>query len=930
MKPLQATSACLLALLVLLAVPAAADDLSGLTVTRIILQDDRGRPWPDPAGLLPLVQVKPGDRFSPAAVRKGIGYLYFKGLFRDVRVDASREGDGVRLEYTLVPITIVERIVLRGNHSLPNRAVFETIKGVVGRELREENFPDIRAGIQARYQAEGFYNVRVNFRAEASPTPNRELLYLYIIEPPRTVIEQVRFPGIAVLTSEDLLAVMRNRPGKPLLTDVLLEADLEAIQRKYAKAGYPAAKPGPVSMSFQGGKAFIEIAVTEGPKVTVTFSDNRKLSDRKLRDLLLIWSEHEVSDSVIESSADKVRNAYHDLGYPDARVEVSKRREANTLDLAFRIEEGPRVKVTAIRVQGSHAFSEKQVRGMMETAESSRYRSRYFREEVLDRDTEYITEQYVAAGYAAADVKATVTRTGGGDEAVITLTITEGARTVTGNVTFEGSTVLSPAQLSDGLKLVTGAPFNERLLEEDRFRILNRYAERGYLNARVDADKQAAGGAAEGPAGLQAPEMMDIRYRIIEGQQVRIGVVVLRGNAFTRDSVILRELEPKTGEPYNYESILKSQQRVYRYGYFSQARFEPVHGQEREDVKDMLFTVEERPAGAVEFGIGYGDLDRLRGFVEVSHRNLWRSANYASVRLEGSDILQRSAFTYRHPWFLDMRDWESTMILAWSDSKRINQDTREVYYQTRKTSASYGVDRMNHPVKPSLTYQFENVDNYNVQQAAELTPEDSGRVRISSLSPAVFLDLRDSVFDPRRGSVHGITIKEAMNLLGSKADFTKATVQTTWFFPAKDVAVLALSARAGKAWPHKDTPEVPIHERFYLGGSTTVRGYTQDSVGPQGVDSAGNSVPTGGSSMVQLNAEVRMGSTEGFGVVLFSDAGNVWVDQRIRLDDLRASYGAGIRYQTPVGPLRIDYGQKIHRRAGESPGEVHFNIGQAF
>ena len=929
MNPLKAMPACLLVLLALLVAPAVAADLTGLPITSIILQDDRGNPWPEPEGLLPLMEVKPGDRFSPDAVRRGIGYLYLKGLFRDVRVDAFGEDSGVRLEYTLSPITIVEGLVLRGNRALRNRVVLETIRGVEGRELREENFPDIRAGIQARYQADGFYNVRVDFRSAPTPKPYRVLLYLYITEPKRTVIEQVRFSGNTVLKDEDLIAVMKNRPGKPLLTDVLLDADQEAIRRAYADAGHPAAQPGPVSMSFQDGKAFIEIAVKEGPKVTVTFTGNRRFSERKLRNMLLIGTEHDVSESVIESSADKIRIAYRDQGYADVRVDTSRREGPGTLDLQFSVSEGPRLEVAMVRIEGNHSFTEKQIRAMLETRASGWFRSRYFREDLLERDRDYITDQYIAAGYAAAEVKSAVTRTQHGVE--IVLTITEGVRTITGNVLFSGNAVLSPAELSGVLKLVTGAPFNERLLEEDRYRMQNLYAERGYLYARIEADRQPpAEGRPAAPAGPRATEVVDIRYRISEDREVRIGKVILRGNAFTRDSVIQRELDPKPGEPYNYEAILKSQQRVYRYGYFSLARFEPVHGQEKEYVRDMLFTVEERPAGSVEFGIGYGDLDRLRGFFEVSHRNLWSSAHYASLRLEGSDILTRAALTYRMPWFLGKRNWESRTILAWSDSKRINQDTRDVYYQTRKTSASYGVERLHSPVKPSLTYQFENVDNYNVQQAAELTPEDSGRVLISSLTPAVVWDLRDNIFDPRRGSVHGITVKEAMSLLGSKADFTKATVQTTWFFPVKKLAVLALSARAGRAWPHKDTPEVPIHERFYLGGGTTVRGYPQDSIGPPGDEATSSKIPTGGTSMVQLNAEVRFGSAEGFGVVLFSDAGNVWVNERILFNGLRSSYGAGIRYHTPVGPLRIDYGQKIHRLSGETPGELHFNIGHAF
>ena len=423
---------------------------------------------------------------------------------------------------------------------------------------------------------------------------------------------------------------------------------------------------------------------------------------------------------------------------------------------------------------------------------------------------------------------------------------------------------------------------------------------------------------------------MNVRFRVAEDQRVTMGKVILRGNVTTRDHVILRELEPRTGEPYNYESILKSQQRIYRYGYFSYAKFEPVHPYEKESTKDMLFTVEERPAGAVEFGVGYGTLDRLRGFVEVSHRNIWGTARYASLRFEASDILKRAAFTFKEPWFLGYRYLESKFILALSDSKNINERTREIYYQTKKASASYGVERYYEDLRVSLTYQYENVDNYNVQPAAELTPEDSGRVLISSLNPAVILDKRDDPFNPTKGSLHGLNIKEALKELGSEADFTKVTVQTTWYLPVAVRTVFALSGRAGMGWPHHETLEIPLHERFYLGGSTTVRGYTQDSVGPYNLNASGDRVPTGGSSMVQLNAEIRLNMTGGSGFVVFTDAGNVWVDQSIRMDDLRASYGAGFRYHTPVGPLRVDYGQKINRKSGESPGELHFSIGQAF
>lgn len=954
----------LLAVLLLICIPAAisAADLSGSPVTTIILKDDLGRPLPDVDSLLLLVEVRPGDLFSRQAVRKGVEYLYLEGKFRDVRVEAFPEQGGVRLEYTLVPIIIVEKIVLRGNHSLPDRVIHEFTRGIEGRELREDTFPDVRTNIQARYQAEGFYNVRVNFQHAPAADPHRAVLFLYIIEPKRTVIEKVTFKGNTMFPEKELLKVMQNRPGRPLLSNVLLEDDLEAIKAAYADAGYPAAAPGPVSMNFRDARAFLEIAVTEGPKVTVSFSGNRTFCARQFpdllhfdpdrggpeavlddrceayfRDLLLIRSEHDVSDTIIESSMDKIRNTYRDLGYPDVKVAVKKKEAPGRLDLDFSIDEGRRVTVSGVHVEGNRVFTAKQIKALIETQESGWLRMHLYREDVLEKDGDLIADQYAAAGYLAASVKWMVNRSADGSKAAIDLKITEGRKTLTGNISFEGNSAVTSEELAAVLKLKTAAPFSDRFLEEDRYRLLSLYSSKGYLYTRIEIEKRPAVAAATtSPEGKSStavdtgPEVVHVRYRIAEDRQVSIGKVILRGNVNTRDAVILRELEPRSGEPYSYESLLKSQQRVYRYGYFGMAKFEPVHPNQKEYTKDMLFTVEERPAGAVEFGAGYGTLDRLRGFVEISHRNLWGTGRYASLRFEGSDILRREVFTFQEPWFLGQRYLESKFILARSDSKRINEQSREIYYQTRKTTASYGVERTYESLRISLTYQYENVENYNVQPAAELSPDDSGRVLISSLSPAVILDKRNDPFNPTQGSLHGVNIKEATKALNSKAEFTKVTFQSTWYLPAAEHTTIALSGRAGMGWPHRDTQEVPLHERFYLGGGTTVRGYTQDSVGPYNISIAGDRVPTGGSSMVQFNAEVRLNSGGGSGFVIFTDAGNVWIDQAIHIDDLRASYGAGFRYHTPVGPLRIDYGQKINRKPGESPGELHFNIGQAF
>ena len=932
---------------------ATPSSFSGLIITRIDIQDDQGRPLQKPDLIKQLIGLKAGDPYSGPAVRQSLALLYLKGTYKDIRVEAVPDNTGLRLTYILVPLTIVEKIIIKGNSSVKTDAIREAVPRIEGKELHKENFPLVQADILALYQAEGFYNTVVDFRTETLDDPHRVALHIDIREGPPTLIEGIDFVGNTILHDKNLLAVMKSRVGDRLRRDLLLDKDMESILKKYYKADHPTAKTGPVDISFRDHTAYVSIIISEGPLVNVSFSGNRSISESELRQSLLLWSEHDVSNEVIDSSADKIKRLYKEQGYADVTVSVNKSERPGVLALEFVIVEGPHVTIGKIELQGNTVFTAKEIKSQMASREPGLFKSYPFREDLLDKDVDNLLDRYLEAGYLSATIKQTVTRSAAGRhriageyyngitvfvmvaapshdvgsgvalengipafDANILIRVAEGTKTLTGSVTFEGNTVLTSAAILKKLSLKPGSPFNDRLLDEDKYRILSAYTDKGYLYAQVEVDR------------ILRDNVIDIRYRITEDRLVTIGKIILRGNIYTRDSVIMRELLLKPGDVYDYSAILASQQRIYHLGYFSLAKFEPVHPGEKEYVKDMLLTVAERPAGAMEVGVGYGDLDRLRGSVELSHRNLWGTARYMSVRFEESDILKRAIFNFKEPWMFN-RDMDGKLSLIWSDSEELNSDTRQLYYKTRKTAVSFGVEKTYGKLTPSLTYQFENVVNYDVLAAAEVTPEDSGRVLVSSLSPALLLDLRDDVFNPHRGALYGITLKEALRVLLSQADFSKLTMQGSWFLPI-DTSVVALSARAGMAWPFGNTLVVPLHERFYAGGSTTVRGYTQDSIGPSAPDTNGNLIPQGGQSMAIFNIELRLNPGEGLGFVLFTDAGNVWPNQEINLNDLRASYGIGLRYGTPIGPLRIDYGQKIRRQPGESPGEVHFNIGNTF
>ncbi|HEX9860843.1 MAG TPA: POTRA domain-containing protein, partial [Nitrospirota bacterium] len=300
---LVAAAACFLSF----ALPArsAPPDFSGATITRIILKDALGRPLGRPDQLAELIGLQPGDGFSGPAVRDGIKMLYLKGTFRDIRVEAFPENAGVRLEYTFIPVTTVRKVRVHGNRALPASAVKEVFANIEGKELRAGRLSGFEADIVALYQAAGYYNAGIAFRTEAGAKPYVVDLHVDIREGRPTLIKEIAFVGNAVFKEKELLAVMKSRVGRPLERDLLLDTDMEALLRKYTDAGYPAAKPGPVTMSFRDNRAYVRILCSEGPRVAVRFSGNREFSTKKLNKALLIWSDHDISDAVIDSSLDK-------------------------------------------------------------------------------------------------------------------------------------------------------------------------------------------------------------------------------------------------------------------------------------------------------------------------------------------------------------------------------------------------------------------------------------------------------------------------------------------------------------------------------------------------------------------------------------------------------------------------------------------------
>ncbi|MBC8414496.1 outer membrane protein assembly factor, partial [bacterium] len=259
--------------------------------------------------------------------------------------------------------------------------------------------------------------------------------------------------------------------------------------------------------------------------------------------------------------------------------------------------------------------------------------------------------------------------------------------------------------------------------------------------------------------------------------------------------------------------------------------------------------------------------------------------------------------------------------------RSINIESRDIRYKIDKFSLITGVEKSLSPrLQVALNYEYSFVKTTDVKPGVILTREDAGTISIASISPSFFYDTRDDVFDPTSGSLNGIVLKFASRALLSETEFLKATFQSSWFFPVVYDAVFALSFRGGLAFSLDNLDELPLVERFFLGGRRTVRGYSKDTLGPRGQDGD----PTGGNIFTLFNSEIRIPVWKGLGVVGFIDGGNVWRTIQDIRSELKFTAGGGLRYKTPVGPVRVDYGFKLNEESGDTSGEVHFSFGHAF
>ena len=753
---------------------------------------------------------------------------------------------------------------------------------------------------------------------------------------------EVRFVGPETVNRAVVMANIQTAVGKPRTRDVIEQDVRNLINTGYFFDVRVLEEPvtDGVKIVFQvQGKATIKEVLFEGQK---RFKEDRlrRESTQKAGDILDERKAH--------ADALKMEELYQKAAYPDVKVtyDVGIDKDTGKAVLKFKISEGQRVYIRTVKFSGNKAYPEKRLLKLIKTRRhwwgSWLASTGVLKEDDFREDLDKLRDFYHSNGYIDMEIRNTRVERIGPKWMVIHIDLFEGTQYKVGNVRIEGNTLFPVSAIEKHLKMTGGKTFTPGGMAADQKAIEDFYGTRGYLDTTAR------------PTRVPNVETgrIDLTYTIHEGELTYIEKINIRGNTKTKDKVIRRELAVHPGEIYDTVRVERSVERIKNLGYFSKvdATPEPTDVPNR---KDLALDLEEQRTGSVTFGAGFSSIDSLIGFVEVTQGNFdlfnWPSFTGGGQKLRLRTQLgfkrQDYELSFTEPWFLDQKlalgfdlfHHESSFLSSVFTEQRTGGDLR-----LEKALSEF--------IRGSVQYSIQSI-NLNVDRKAsqELQSQEGGRIR-SAIQGSLVYDTRDSVFLTTKGNRSELDAEMAG--LGGDVELYKLNAKSSVYFPFFNNHVLQLLGAAGVVEAFGATKgdgklvtetvvnngqtntvrrlvdDVPIFDRYFLGGANTLRGFSFRKVGPKD----GDGEPIGGNMFYNATAEYTFPIIERVRGAFFFDIGEVERNAyTFSIADLKSDAGIGVRLNLPIGPLRLDYGYPImtDRETGKN-GKIQFSVGYQF
>ena len=738
---------------------------------------------------------------------------------------------------------------------------------------------------------------------------------------PQEKVNSVEVVGNKIVSTATILTKIKTRPGDRLEQQTVDED----IKRLYGTGFFTDVSAD--IRPYQDGK-MVRFLVQERPMVSsIVITGYRHFRESKLREELKTKEQELLDRRELKQDVERLKQLYRTKGFYLAEVnyEVKVDEPTNKATLFFTISEGGKLRVRRILFEGNEQVSSRRLRKTMASKQAWGFITPgYYRPEVLEEDQERIKAVYRAEGYSDVEAAAESNFDAKKRWMTIRVKVKEGPRYMVGGISFRGVSQIPADQLQETLKMVSGEPFSQDRMYEDVGKVQSAYFAKGYMAASVE------------PSTVLNPETrkVDLAYTVTEGSIAYVGRIIVKGNIKTRDTVIRRELRLNPGERYDGEKLKRSKERLYNLGYFEEVTLETVPS-DQPDQRDLVVNVKESKTGEFSFGGGFSSVDSFIGFAEIVQRNFdlfnWPTFVGGGQELKFEVMVgtrrRNLMLSFTEPWIFnrpylfgfDLFHTVRTRGEGYSfELRRLGGDLR--------LGRSFGdYDRVD------MLYRLENVRVSDILDNASSDLKDElGENTISAVRLSYTRDTRDNVFNPKHGYVLQNGVELAGTVLGGDKDFWKWTGSGGVFFqPFIEDQVLEFHATFGLADELADSTSVPIFERFFAGGSDTIRGYKERRVGPK---DPSNRDPIGGDAMAIFNVEYTMPVVEFLKTAVFFDSGNVWRSiSDFGEDGLRNGVGAGVRIKTPFGPVKLDYGWPLNPESGErKSGRLHFSASRAF
>jgi outer membrane protein assembly complex protein YaeT len=933
-----------------------------------------GVPAEEAAHLVAATALKLGEPLTRPALHDAMQSLFATGRFADIQAEAERTTAGVRLRFLTVPNYFIGQIAAEGVSTSPSpNQLVSGSRLQLGELYSQEKSDRALANLHRLLEENGFHRSQVNVSEQRNPEQHQIDLTFHVTSGPRALVGQIALEGDAGYSKDEIEEIAKFHPGEGVASTRLTRA-LQRIRAKYQKQDRLLAQVSAAVRTYRSETNTVDYTfkVERGPVVEIE-AEGFKVSQRQLRKLVPIYEEGAVDDDLLNEGRRNLQNHLQALGFFAATVNVTQRgvQDGKSLRVIYAIAPGERHKLAAIRISGNQFFEEDLVQGRMLSQPAGRLFSHgRYSEALLTEDVRSIQDMYRSNGFRQAEVSSKLLENYLGDpsQLAIEIAIKEGPQTRVASVSIEGNYNTPAEQLTPKLSTEEGQGFNESSLADDRDTILEKYFDNGFTNAAVDV--------AYVPDNSSPPEepRVGVIFTIREGEQFFVSNVFLNGLHYTRPGVARREVQVQPGAPLSQQDMLESQRKLYNLGLFNEVDTAIQNPEGAESRKNVLVTVRETKRYTFDYGIGFevqtgqpsvGTNQPLgqtgaspRVSFGVSRLNIGGRHQTVSAKTNLSRLQQRGLISFEAPKLLN-RDLNFSIRLLYDNTVDVSTFTSQRVEGTLQTVQI--LKKVENRELDSIAYRFSyrRVQASNIQVSDDLIPLLSKPTRVGEPNFLYLRNRRDNDLETNHGSYTTVEGGVAGSYFGSEADFSRFLIKNSTYYPFFRNRrtglgfVFARSTSVGVENPFGDTvllepadvPTagqilIPLPERFFMGGGSSHRGFGLNQAGPRDPFTG---FPVGGSALFLNNLELRFPTIavpylhDNIGFTVFHDVGNVFASPRDMLNSLghwhqpqpelclqepthtRCNYnyvshaiGLGVRYQTPIGPLRLDFGYNLN------------------